>query len=231
MTGRVKPSSNGTVHTRDKLDIQRIRVNAQGYDASGAYWGAGPDVFIATTPDGAEEITVRAKAIGEAREKVAAELARQPGAEKTHSQPIGGEAPRKTRYEIDWRNPVSAEVVRIRITHARDYLVDGTDHIEVESIKPKKARLPITATGYLSHFIPALQLINAGGPVTFVTAWIDSEAHGKAWQKQAATKAQGDLFQWAEARAEVGARKKPKPQPSKPAPAASKRPARTRAPE
>ena len=231
MTRRAKPSSSGTVSTPAKLDIQRVRVNPQGYDASGAYWGAGPDVFIATTPSGAEEITVRARNVSEAREKVAAELTRQPGAARPKDEPIGGAAPRKTRYEIDWRNPVSAETVRIRITHARDYLVDGTDHIEVESIKPKKAPLPITATGYLSHFIPALQLINAGGPVTFVLAWIDSETRGKVWQKQAATKAQGDLFQWAEARTEVGARKKTKPQPSKPAPPPRKKPTRTCAPE
>lgn len=150
MTKRSKSAGDNAV-LPTKLDIQRICVNAQGYDASGAYWGAGPDVFIATTPDGTEEITVRASTITVARDKVAAELARQPGAPRPKDEPIGGAAPRKTRYEIGWRNPVSAETVRIRITHARDYLVQGTDHIEAESIKPKKAPLPITATGYLSH--------------------------------------------------------------------------------
>ena len=230
MTKRSKSSGDDRVKP-SKLDIQRVRVNAQGYDASGAYWGAGPDVFIATTPDGTDEITVRAPTFAVARDKVAGELARQPGAARSSDEPIGGAAPRKTRYEIDWTNPVSAETVRIRITHARDYLVQGTDHIEVESIKPKKAPLPITATGYLSHFIPALQLINAGGPVTFVTGWIDNKARGKAWQKRAATRAQGDLFQWAETRIEVGARKKPKPQLSKPAPTPRQKPTRTRAHE
>jgi plasmid stabilization system protein ParE len=229
MTKRAKPTDDKA--PEDKFDIQRVRINRDGYDGSGAYWGAGPDVFIATTADGVDEITVRARNISDARDKVAAELARQPGTPKPKDDAIGGAAPRKTRYEINWRNPVTAETVRIRITHARDYLVQGTDHIEVESIMPKKAQLPVTATGYLSHFIPALQLINAGGPVTFVTAWIDNEARGKTWLKQAATKAQGDLFQWAEARKEVGARKKAKPQPSKPAPAQRKRPTRTRAPE
>lgn len=228
MTKRSKAADDTTTN---KLDIQRVRVNRDGYDASGAYWGAGPDVFIATTPDGTEEITVRARNLAVARDKVAAEMARQPGAAGPKDEPIGGAAPRKTKYEIDWHNPVSAETVRIRITHARDYLVQGTDHIEVESIKPKKAPLPITATGYLSHFIPALQLINAGGPVTLITAWIDSEARGKVWQKQAATKAQGDLFQWAEARTEVSARKKTKPQPSTPTPTPRKKPPRTQTPE
>ncbi len=58
---------------------------------------------------------------------------------KRSDDTIGGAAPRKTRYEIDWRNPVTAGIVRIRITHSRDYLVQGTDHIEVESINPKRA--------------------------------------------------------------------------------------------
>jgi hypothetical protein len=229
MTKRTKPADEKSL--ADTFDIQRVRVNRDGYDASGAYWGAGPDVFIGTTADGTDEITVRARSISDAREKVAAELARQPGTPKPTDHAIGGTAPRKTTYEIDWRNPVTAETVRIRITHARDYLVHGTDHIAVESIKPKKAPLPISATGYLSHFIPALQLINAGGPVRFITAWIEHEARGKNWQKQAATKAQGDLFQWAEARTEIGTRKKPKPQPLKSAPVPRKKPTRTRAPE
>ena len=132
-----------------KPDIQRQRVNAQGYDATGAYWGAGPDVFIATLNDGAQEITVRAKSVAEAREKVAAELARPLGTPKAGTrEPIGGASPNKARYEIDWRDPVAGNSVRIRITHSRDYLGQGQDHIEVESLMPKKAPLPITETGY-----------------------------------------------------------------------------------
>ena len=51
---------------------------------------------------------------------------------------LGGAAPRTTRYEIDWMNPVTHDAVRIRITHQRDYLMPGTDHLSVDSIKPKK---------------------------------------------------------------------------------------------
>lgn len=229
MSKRAKPSGSEPMPPA-KFDIQRVRVNARGYDASGAYWGAGPDAFIATTPDGAEEITVRANNVGDARAKVVAELARPSGAAKLSDDTIGGAAPRKTRYEIEWANPLTAGIVRIRVTHSRDYLVQGTDHIEVESINPKRASLPITATGYLSHFIPPLELINAGGPVTFVKSWIEREAAGKAWQTQAAIKAQGDLFQWAEAKTEVGARKQIKPHPSKPVPKSRKKPATRRTP-
>jgi hypothetical protein len=218
-----EPNTPTTCH-----DIQRVRVNGDGYDNSGAYWGAGPDVFIATSADGADEITVRAKTITEARQKVAVELARKPGAPEVRGDLLGCAAPRKTKYEIDWRNPVTGSAVRIRITHQRDYLVSGTDHLSVESIKPTKAPLPITGTGYLSHFIPALQLINAGGPVTFITAWLERETSSKTWQKQAAAKVQGDLFQWADANAEVSKRRvKPKP----PAPKPRKSPKRTPQPK
>jgi hypothetical protein len=207
--------------TAPKLDIQRIRVDGSGYDATGAYWGAGPDVFIAISPDGRDEIAVRARTIKEARQKIAAELERKPGAPQTDREPLGGNPPRKTRYEIAWRNPVMGETIKVRITHARDYLSSGTDHIEVESLAPKKAPLPITETGYRSHFMPALELVNAGGPVTFVSAWLEREAAGKAWRAKAAAAAQADLFQWADAQAEVGRRKK------KPA-AVTPRPRRTK---
>ena len=214
-----------------RLDIQRIKVNGQGYDSSDAYWGSGPDVFIATSSDGSEEITVRARNVTEARQKVADELARKPGeARSGEPEPIGGNSPHKSRYEIDWLNPVTRENVRIRFTHAREYLSSGSDHLEIESIKPKRAPLPITETGYRSHFMQAPDLINAGGPVTFVTAWIGQEAKGKAWSKAATVKAQGDLFSWAEANGEVGKRKR-SPKPRSPNVIVSRKRGRDRAPE
>jgi hypothetical protein len=56
-----------------KLGLQRIRVNRDGYDADGAYWGVGPDAFIVSVgEDGSDEITVRAKPAAEARQKAIA---------------------------------------------------------------------------------------------------------------------------------------------------------------
>ncbi len=191
------------------FDVQRIRVRRDGFDASGAYWGTGLDVFIATSPDGSEEITVRARNVTDARAKIVAELERMPGEARVGDhEPIGGASPHKSRYEITWRNPVTNQDVSIRITHARDYLSTGNDHIEVESIAPKKAPLPITETGYRSHFLSPLDLINAGGAVTFVEAWLAAECKGKAWTKSATAAAQGDLFQWADAGSETVKRKR-----------------------
>ena len=158
--------------TKPGYELQRIRVNRQGYDDTGAYWGAGPDVFIATSADRTDEITVRAKTLTEAREKIAAERARAPTQKPVNTDAIGGNPPRKTRYEIAWHNPLTSETIKIRITHARDYLASGTDHLEIESIAPPargpgqatRPPLPLTETGYRSPFIPPLELMNAGGP-------------------------------------------------------------------
>lgn len=210
-----------------KLDVQRISVDAQGYDSTGAYWGAGPDVFIVTTTGGTDEVTVRAKSVAEARTKAMAEVARQPGQPRT-KEPLGGKAPRTTRHEIDWKHPTTGAVIKLRITHARDYLVEGTDHVEVESIKPKRAPLPITETGYSSSFIDWRQLEEAGGPVAFIEGWLARETQSKDWRKRDLAERQGDLFGWADAQAEA-ARKSRKPRPPKPAP--RRRRERDRTPE
>jgi hypothetical protein len=212
-----------------KLEVQRIRVNRKGYDNDGAYWGAGLDVFIVTTAGGSEEITVRAKSTAEARQLATQQLeGAEPASLKSKSR-IGGNSTRKSRFEIDWRDPVTNASVRIRITQSRNYLVDGTDHVEVESIAPERAPLPITETGYLSNFIDALELINAGGPVAWIKSWLDREAGGKAWRTRQQSRQQGDLFQWAETQAEVAPGRKGKPSKpgAKPRPAARK----TRSPE
>jgi hypothetical protein len=203
MTTRKDETAPAPGHTLS-MEMQRVRVNKRGYDADGAYWGAGPDVFIATLRDGAQEITVRATSLTQAREKVTAELARAPGVTLPEQRDaLGGTSPNKSRYEIDWRDPVSGATVRVRITHSRDYLSVGRDHIEVESLTPKQSALPITETGYRSHFLTPLELINVGGPVTFVTAWLDAQAKSKDWQKRQTAPQQGDLFSWAEARGDV----------------------------
>ena len=123
------------------------------------------------------------------------------------------------RYEIAWQDPATGQSIALSVDHARNYLSKGTDHLEIHVVSPKKALLPITETGYRSHFIDALELVNAGGPVSFVSAWLDREARTAAWNKRQTARQQGDLFQWADAKREVGKRKpasKPKRQPAKP---------------
>lgn len=84
---------------------------------------------------------------------------------------------RSSTMHITWRD------ITATVRHTRDYLIDGQDHIEVTVKAPSGAVLPITETGYRSHFLAATEVIAAGGPVRYVLAWLDREAQTKRWQK------------------------------------------------
>ncbi len=68
-------------------------------------------------------------------------------------------------------------------------------HLEVQSIRPERARLPITNTGYRSHFHqPGTVEAHGGDVVAQVIAWLDDEAKSPDWQRYREASRQGDLF-------------------------------------
>lgn len=68
-------------------------------------------------------------------------------------------------------------------------------HLEIRSIEPHRAPLPITKTGYLSHFHACGTVeANGGDVVAQVIAWLDEEAAKPEWQAYAAKSCQGELF-------------------------------------
>lgn len=68
-------------------------------------------------------------------------------------------------------------------------------HLEIRSIRPEREALPITATGYLSHFHECGTIEARGGDVVAqVTAWLDEEATTPEWQAHLARAKQGELF-------------------------------------
>ncbi|MDR6849725.1 hypothetical protein [Sphingomonas sp. BE137] len=70
-----------------------------------------------------------------------------------------------------------------------------TAHLEIRSIRPERARLPITETGYRSHFYTPGTVQPLGGDVVAqVIAWLDEEATRPAWRTYAEANRQGDLF-------------------------------------
>lgn len=97
--------------------------------------------------------------------------------------------PRVTTRRLVWRE------VTLRVRHRRDYLTPGTDHIELIVIAPEGAPVPITDTGYRSHFIGAEELRRSGGPCAFFLAWIEREAKSKAWAKTEFEWRQLELFE------------------------------------
>lgn len=68
-------------------------------------------------------------------------------------------------------------------------------HLEVRSVHPKGARLPITDTGYRSHFhSPGTIEALGGNVVAQVIAWLDEEAARPEWRRYVEASRQGELF-------------------------------------
>lgn len=96
--------------------------------------------------------------------------------------------PRKSVEKFTWRG------IEMSATHSPNYISAGWSHIELRVVKPKGRPVPITDTGYLSHFLDEADLKAAGGPVAFFRAWLDREADSKAYRKALARWQQLDLF-------------------------------------
>ena len=73
---------------------------------------------------------------------------------------------------ITWRG------VKIEITFTPEKF-GMVDHIELRA--ENKAPLPVTETGYRSHFMNRRAVAHHGGAVAFVMAWLDHEAERTDW--------------------------------------------------
>ena len=68
-----------------------------------------------------------------------------------------------------------------------------TAHLEIESVLPERAPLPITDTGYRSHFHQPGTIEALGGDVVAqVIAWLDQEAVKPAWRSYVDASKQGE---------------------------------------
>ncbi len=68
-------------------------------------------------------------------------------------------------------------------------------HLEIKSINPIGTPLPMTKTGYRSHYHP-IGTIEASGYdiISYVRAWLDKEAERPKWKRAELARRQGDLF-------------------------------------
>ena len=90
---------------------------------------------------------------------------------------------------LEWRG------ILIHVRYNPDYT--GSDviaHLEIETKEPVHAPLPMTETGYRSHFHPRGTVEEAGGPSAFVLAWLEHEAGRKGWADIEASARQYALF-------------------------------------
>ena len=97
----------------------------------------------------------------------------------------------KQTYQADWQG------IALSVTYCPSWCpsvsgVYGHDlaHLAVQASCP----LPVTETGYRSHFTRPDVIDAEGGPVAFVLAWLDHEASMPAWQARQDKARQLTLF-------------------------------------
>ena len=65
-------------------------------------------------------------------------------------------------------------------------------HLSIE--RRGAGHLPISKTGYRSHFTAVAAIIENGGPEAYLKAWLDETANSETWQKYIAGERQMKLF-------------------------------------
>jgi hypothetical protein len=89
------------------------------------------------------------------------------------------------RFEITWRGIV-VEILYCAPCFALYEELYGYPlaHIQIQSISPKNAALPITETGFKSHFMRSDDIQAEGGPVLYVQGWLDFMAEDPRWSRK-----------------------------------------------
>ena len=72
-------------------------------------------------------------------------------------------------YEPDWMQSVSS------------HLGAPLAHLQVRSVQPERAALPVSETGYRSRFLAAAEVVDLGGPAAYVRGWLDAMSKDEAW--------------------------------------------------
>lgn len=97
-------------------------------------------------------------------------------------------------------NPITNEMlewqgITLSVSCERDYAtMKGLTHLSIHVLEPSTSKLPITETGYRSHFLSEAEVAELGGPLGYVRAWLDAEAATPEWQAQQVARRQLDLF-------------------------------------
>ena len=74
------------------------------------------------------------------------------------------------------------------------YQVHGSKMTHTEIIRDDGKQLPITDSGYRSHFMDSTHLDKYNGILDYVTRWLDHQAQSKKWKAYVADQEQLKLF-------------------------------------
>jgi hypothetical protein len=92
-------------------------------------------------------------------------------------------------YRIIWQG------IGIDVRWAAQWLSSDACRIaHLELISDGRVPLPVTETGYRSHFVAREDVEGRGGAAAYVTAWLDHEAQSESWQRHAQESKQLSLF-------------------------------------
>lgn len=84
--------------------------------------------------------------------------------------------------------------IRIEVRYVPDWLSNFISHLSIASVEPARAELPITETGYLSHFLGPGIVEARGGPTAYVLAWLNEAANNPLWKEREVATRQFSLF-------------------------------------
>jgi len=92
-------------------------------------------------------------------------------------------------FDAEWNG------VKVHIAYEPEWLGnDDTAHLTITSVDPERVPLPITETGYLSHFTSREIVESYGGPVALVLTWLEEESRSPVWIAKDFSRRQLSLF-------------------------------------
>lgn len=74
------------------------------------------------------------------------------------------------------------------------YKIHGTRMTHTEVTRDDGLQLPITSSGYRSHFMDSSHLDNYDSILDYVSQWLDHEAQSKQWKAYISDRSQLKLF-------------------------------------
>lgn len=90
----------------------------------------------------------------------------------------------KTADTIVWQG------INIQVNYNPEYFGCHTAHLELKASEP----LPMTETGYKSHFAPKEHFDGYNSIIGYVEAWLDEESKKESWLAYTQAKQQMTLF-------------------------------------
>jgi hypothetical protein len=82
--------------------------------------------------------------------------------------------------------------IGIEVRYTPNRFEIGCDHIELHA--DDKKRIPVTETGYRSHFIHRSAIEPFGSAEAYVRTWLDQEAQSPSWRTYVEASRQLTLF-------------------------------------